>query len=855
MADSSVWSFVTGWDFSQQPDICGLATWEWSVADHKVYFSPGWRRILQARDDAVRGPATEGWWPRVHDDDVNPFLEAARDIVEGRTEDYQTLFRMQRNDGTWAWVLSRGRVTERRNGVPVRVSGALMDVTFLRSDVKFQHGGGPGEGHSHAMLENSPDLIVRLDQEMIPLYVNPQISRYMCRSIGNGVWQGSAEDDERQQAFLREKVAQVFADGLAVREQVSFATAYGHDVVGEYSFWPEIDGTGKIVSVMLQFRDLTEKVLAEQKAMLNEMRLEALYRLSQMANAPEEEVLRFAVESLNSMTGSEFGMLFFPKAFPGLEGRVVWSQGHYAFLSSEDLPEDRYPEDMLPREMREDIRGLRVMRNGNNLQPVKSEFGGKIIVYRYIMAPVLDGDRVVCIAAVCNKGREYKEADLQQLEAFCNGAWLILRGHEILRELQRAKEAAELASRAKSEFLANVSHELRTPLNGVLSMMELLNGPNLTEEQRHYLAIAMSSGRSLLEIVSDILDSSRLESGKMSLRSERFDLGQVLESSLYVFRRQAEEKGLAFHLEVDPRIPSPLEGDASRVRQILYNLVGNAFKFTEKGEIRVVCRLLSCNARKEARVYFCVSDTGIGVPEEQLAMVFEAFTQVDSSSTRKYSGSGLGLSIVNRLAHLMSGDVSIESVDGEGTSVHCSLLFGVPGRAAEEGRAERLAVPLADGGEAAPSLVFLVADDDSVSRFALEAFLRRAGHRVVSVESGPQALAALGAYPFDCLMTDIQMPEMDGIMLLRRVREGGFGPGGVLPPGMAERLAALGPKAAAPSSKNIPAVAVSAHAMRGDRERFLQAGFDGYLTKPVSVDELGDSIAHVAALARRARQS
>lgn len=861
MADSSVWSFVTGWDFSQQPDIYGHATWEWSVADHKVYFSPGWRRILQAGDDTVRGPATEGWWPRVHDDDVNPFLEAARDIVEGRTEDYQTLFRMQRNDGAWAWVLSRGRVTERHGGVPVRVSGVLMDVTFLRADVKFQHGGGPEEPHEHAMLENSPDVIVRLDQELIPLYVNPQISRYMIRRVESGSWQGSGEDDERQQAFLREKVAQVFADGVAVREELSFATAYGHDVVGEYSFWPEFDGTGKIVSVMMQFRDLTEKVLAEQKAMLNEMRLEALNRLSQMGNSPEEDVLRFAMDSLIRITGSESGLLFFPQAFPGLEGRVVWSREHYEYLPSDDLREDMLPEEILPPEMRNNPAALRIMRNGNNLQPVKIDFGGRLKVLRFIMAPVMDGDRVVCIGAVCNKAREYKEADLQQLEAFCSGAWLILRGHEIMRELHRAKEAAELASRAKSEFLANVSHELRTPLNGVLSMMELLDNPDLTAEQRKFLDIAMGSGRSLLEIVSDILDISRLESGKMSLRSELFDLKQVLESSLYAFKRQADQKGLAFHLDVDPGIPRFLEGDAPRVRQVLYNLVGNAFKFTEKGEIRVTCSLLSRNVRNKARMYFCVSDTGIGVPEDQLVTVFEAFTQVDSSSTRRYSGSGLGLSIVSRLVHLMSGDVSIESVHGKGTSVHCSLLFSLPGECEDAAGAETARDreppvpprPEKQPGEraAVPPLVFLVVDDDSVSRFALEAFLRRAGHQAVGVESGPQALEALAAYPFDCLMTDIQMPVMDGIMLLRRVRAGAFGNNGVLSAAVAKRLAGLEPGDQRASSRHIPCVAVSAHAMRGDRERFLEAGFDGYLAKPVSLDELRDSIAHVAALSRR----
>lgn len=841
------------WGFDGQPHISGHVTWEWDIPTNVVRFSREWRHVmLRPNDDTVENTLSS-WWPHVHDDDVKPFLEAARDIVEGVTDRYQTLFRVQRDDGSWAWLLSRGRVTEKSNGRAVRVSGALMDITCLRSDVKFQHGSvGAGVARHHAMLENSPDFIARMDRESIPLYVNPNVCRYFaCRpgDLTDSASMAAFDMEPEQRAFIQNHVERVFAEGSAFREVVTLPTSYGHDVIGEYFFWPEFDEQGRVVAAMTQFRDLTDQVLAERRARLNEMRLEVLYRLTQMTNTPQEEFLDFVMDSLVRLTGSACGFLFFPHNYPGRKGRMVWSRGHYEFLDAADLPETMFPDAFHAMILAKDGRTPgRIIRNGNNLQPVCMPFEYRMTILRYIAAPVLDGDRVVCIAGVYNKDTEYKEDDLQQLEAFIGGAWLILQRHDFTRELQRAKDAAEQASRAKDEFLANVSHELRTPLNGILSMLQLLDFLALDEEQREYVRAASVSGNFLLRIISDILDFSRLGSGKTHLRAEAFDLKNTVESSLRSFRKEAEKKGLRFDVAVSGDFPPCLLGDDARVRQIIFNIVGNALKFTEQGGIRVECATLPHSGPGHLWVYLTVTDTGIGIPLAEQAKIFEAFTQIDSSSSRKHAGTGLGLSIVRRLVDLMGGSVSLESEVGVGTTVHCSLRFArLPDSATAFAPGE------AQSDFSGGALDILVAEDDAVGRFALEAFLRRLGHRAVCVSTGGLALEMLQLHPFDCLFTDIQMPGMDGLEVVRRIRENrleDFPPSDEARELLRKNISGEFVDAL-PVDRNIVAVTVSAHAMSGDRERFMEAGMDFYIAKPIIMRDLEEVLGKVAARVTR----
>ena len=589
-------------------------------------------------------------------------------------------------------------------------------------------------------------------------------------------------------------------------------------------------------SDMPQLLDLADQVIGGRRGGMKEAGVGGMQRLAQVGDATEDEVVRFVMDSLVELTGSENGFLFFPQNYPSPRGRLVWSRDHQRLVGPEGLPEDEYPSGLLMVGLDGRRGSLRIMNNGNSLHPVHTVFDGRMKIMRFITAPVTEEGKIVCIAGVCNKATDYVESDFQQLEAFINSAWLILRRHQYIRELERAKEAAENANRVKAEFLANVSHELRTPLNGMIGMLQLLETLSLEARHKEYLKTAMVSGQSLMRIISDILDFSRLEFDKMQLRNEVFDLKETISSSLPLFLVEMEKKGLRLQVEIDEAIPRWLVGDSARIRQIIFNLVANALKFTEQGEIRIYCSLLALEKNTgKVRVYLSVQDTGIGIPLEMQNRIFGAFTQVDSSITRKQQGTGLGLSIVRRLVALMGGGISLESEPGEGTAFHCSLSFSLP--AASSLPSKRVASY--EPGSCFP-MDILVAEDDEASSFAMKIFLLKAGHRPVCVHNGRLALEALLLHPFHCLFTDIQMPVMEVLERIRRRRIGGTEyviPGKVVK----ELIAAAFPGtdgSRLPVPRDLVSVAVSAHVMSGDEERFLRAGMDYYLAKPVIMKDL-----------------
>jgi PAS domain S-box-containing protein len=417
-----------------------------------------------------------------------------------------------------------------------------------------------------------------------------------------------------------------------------------------------------------------------------------------------------------------------------------------------------------------------------------------------------------CILSVYEDITERKKAEQELRETNLHLEQATIRANSMATQ-------AAAANLAKSEFLANMSHEIRTPMNGIIGMTSLLLDTPLSREQHDYVRTVRNSADALLTIINDILDFSKIEAGKLELEIIDFDLGALIGSLSDLIAIKLRDKALQYTARVEPRVPIRLKGDPGRLRQILINLIGNAIKFTEQGEVRVTVALDHEDEHK-ARIRFSIEDTGTGIPEEKMRFLFNPFTQADASTTRKYGGTGLGLSICKQLVVLMDGCIDVESHLGVGSRFWFIITFDKQAELFSPVMGEQDFFPAVQADPLRPSHAIpetqraqyrlLIAEDNVTNQKVVMTLLKKMGYRADAVANGQEAVALLQSVPYDLVFMDIQMPEMDGMAATRLIRE-------------RERE----------SGEHIPIIAMTALAMRGDRERCLAAGLDDYIAKPV----------------------
>ncbi|HEY5673597.1 MAG TPA: ATP-binding protein, partial [Malonomonas sp.] len=612
---------------------------------------------------------------------------------------------------------------------------------------------------------------------------------------------------------LLQEAEQVMNSQTVITHEVRSATGQWFQL----SISPYLTLQNNIDGVVITFIDITERKKVAALQRLNETRLDLLVTMGQMERHSFNEVSSFMVDSAVKLTSSAFGFVGMLNEAETAIAEHICSDGGQSHCNGSQQPTELSLNDNnLWAKLRHRRKPLWI-KNVAGTCPLKGTCpSAPATVRRFLAVPVIDKSRIVAICIVADKASDYEELEAHQLQLLMEGFWTLLQREKARIEVLRAEDA----SRAKSEFLANMSHEIRTPMTINMMALERVLGSQLNDDQRLTLELANNAAHSLLDLLNDILDFSRIEARKLALRKELFIIQEAVMRVTELFTMKAQEKNIQLSYRIAKDVPEILIGDEKRLRQILLNLIGNAIKFTEQGKITIsiVCDKSAHTPPDQQRLLFKIEDTGIGIAKEQQDLLFQSFHQVDNSSTREYGGSGLGLAICKGLTELMGGKIWLQSTLGEGSSFFLSLPF----ERTEEFDDTAYLLPetwtnvpeSATAAEKRPIRV-LLAEDDPQLRALEKLALTDKGWEVVEATHGKEVVEVWEKLKIDLILMDLQMPKFDGLMTTRVIRNKEKKRGG-----------------------HVPIVALTAHALEEDKNKCLAVGMDGFISKPIEIDKL-----------------
>ncbi|WP_134089920.1 PAS domain S-box protein [Olivibacter sp. XZL3] len=739
-----------------------LGTWELNVQTEEIILNEQWASFLGYQLNEVQPITATAFKEFIYPEDLDRATAAWRDYDEGKIDTFQCELRMKHKSGDLVWMLIKGKIlTWNEAGAPLWMYGTHLENT---NEKRLQENLRSSENYARSLIASIPDLLFVLSEDGEFLdYKSHEQELYTKPTL-----------------FLGKKVKEIFPDELGMlMEEKIIQSIHTHSLV-EFAYDLELHGERKYYQarvvpfednkVMVLCRDNTENFMAEKELRTLNTKFKSI-----LHNSP------VGIALIDYFSGK------YLEVNPAISLFMGYSEKELLQLSFTDLTPEAYRES--------DLLQMKQLYDFGRFDNYEKEYirkdGERIWVFITGVAFTdLGGEKsILCII---------KDISLQK---------------EQERAYKAAKEQAEIANSAKSEFLANISHEMRTPLNAIIGFTDLLLNSPLNETQTQYVNTVFQSGQSLLELINDLLDLSKIEAGKLDLTIESVDLKKLAKQVVETLQYQADKKGLDFRLALSTKVPQLVALDGQRLRQILFNLLGNALKFTEKGNVELSIQLEHQVSDKEMILRFSVSDTGPGIAEENRQKIFEAFVQENSSIIKRFGGTGLGLTVSNKLLALMGSKLELKSEIGRGSTFYFDLKLCAIAKG--DRPKTRPPLPATANGHLTRDVSILLAEDNQTNMLLLKSYFNNImpNARLLEAGDGQVALNLFKTYRPHLLITDLQMPGMDGFELTTAIRSLNEG-------------------------KEVPIIALTAGIMNGEKERCLTIGMNDYLSKPILQDAL-----------------